>query len=850
MTNKFKYNPTGSEENSVSINNWAITTEGSGRGPTSTTGFWNGIEVPGYGGWTVYSQTSNGPIVRTAINEAEFLRIISRIGGDSSSVGNALEWAKNNNTLVTNFKYENIVTENLLFSTDEQFAPSYPRAGSTIYNMGTLSSDGSLVNGLSHTNKKLILDGVDDYINLNTNDFKFVDTDLTFETWVRFDNDNNSYHPLMTIINGSTSAGNPAILLSKSRNGIISNFSTNPWIYGGVTFQLRTPTETISAADNVQSSQLWRMGFIHYVGTIKKENGNYVIRLYRNGTLVGETNSTITTYDLTTSTMAAIGGWNISGNSPGRLKGELPITRIYTKALSLEEVQQNYNAQKDRFSKFVFTVDTTSSGTTNSTQFRLPINSISGINFVVDWGDGTTDTITSHTQAQLTHTYQQGGIYEISITGNLVGWAFNGGGDRLKMLNISNWGCFNMTHARAFEGCQLLECTAVDPPTITTTNLYRCFQNCTKFNGAIGNWNLSNVTSLQEMFSIATTFNQNIGGWDVSKVTTLRGTFEGASSFNNGGSSSINNWNTVSVTNMEVTFPGATSFNQPIGGWNTSNVTNMARTFGGYWGGAGATVFNQDIGAWDVSKVTTMFAMFKESRAFNNGGSPNINNWNPLNVTSMGEMFSNCSAFNQPIGNWNVGNVTTINNMFSSTPFNQDIGAWDVSKVTSIANTFLFCPFNNGGSPSIANWNTGNVTNMNQAFYHSGINQPIGNWNTSKVTNMAGMMRAVPFNQPIGSWDVSKVTTFNAKWWSANAFDQDLGPWNPAAATDLNNFLANRGPISTANLDSIYINWSQRTLKTGVTANFGGAKYSTAGAAGRAALISNFGWTIIDGGPL
>ena len=53
-------------------------------------------------------------------------------------------------------------------------------------------------------------------------------------------------------------------------------------------------------------------------------------------------------------------------------------------------------------SGFKFSVDTTQSGGT-TTDFKLPTKNTGTYNFVVDWGDGTTDTITSYNQAETTH---------------------------------------------------------------------------------------------------------------------------------------------------------------------------------------------------------------------------------------------------------------------------------------------------------------------------------------------------------------------------------------------------------------------------------------------------------------
>jgi len=483
--------------------------------------------------------------------------------------------------------------------------------------------------------------------------------------------------------------------------------------------------------------------------------------------------------------------------------------------------QSNYFVDPNYFE---FTAKTDNSGASTSTQFRLPLVSSGTINFLVDWGDSSTDTITTFNQAQVTHTYSTAGTYTIKIAGILKGWQFNGGGDRLKFLEVKKWGCLNVSVSGGFAGCLNMTCIAVDSPRVTTTSMSGYFAECLVFNGAIGNWDITTVTNLQDTFYVSRAFNQ-----------------------------SINNWNTSNVTTFRNLFTGCSVFNQPLGNWNTSKVTDMVAMFSSSFGEGSAVKFNQDIGSWNVSNVTNMNSMFLGATDFNNGGSPSINNWNPLKVIDMNSMFRS-TKFNQPIGNWNTSSVTNMTLMFNNTPFDQDIGNWNTGNVTNMVDMFFFSfgsvgGFNNGGSPSINNWDTSKVTNMMRMFYHTGFNQPIGNWNVGNVTNMDNMFRATPFNHPIGNWDVSKVTNFSAMWWSNTAFDQDIGNWNPISTTNFNEFMGNRNKqLSSANLDSIYNSWSTKSVKSNLSISFSGSKYTSSGAAGRAVLVNTFGWTIVDGG--
>ena len=43
-------------------------------------------------------------------------------------------------------------------------------------------------------------------------------------------------------------------------------------------------------------------------------------------------------------------------------------------------------------------------------------------NFTVDWGDGTTDEVTSFDDVDKTHTYAEAGEYTVVISGLMEGW--------------------------------------------------------------------------------------------------------------------------------------------------------------------------------------------------------------------------------------------------------------------------------------------------------------------------------------------------------------------------------------------------------------------------------------------
>jgi surface protein len=290
----------------------------------------------------------------------------------------------------------------------------------------------------------------------------------------------------------------------------------------------------------------------------------------------------------------------------------------------------------------------------------------------------------------------------------------------------------------------------------------------------------------------------------------------------------------------------------------------------------GDVTFNQDIGAWftpqngdvmQVQNISALVGQISSGMLFNNGGSPNINNWRTPNATSMYALFLNCPSFNQPVGNWTVNNVTDMSQLFKgASSFNQDLSSWNTANATSLNGVFQNAiafnngdPGNNGSKP--LPWNVSKVTNFQGTFIGaSAFNQYIGNWDTSAATNFAYFFSgatlfnngditnvaskpmpwntsnvtsfyavfnaAQNFNQDISSWDVSKGLSFYYAFYSALAFNQNLGNWNPASATNFQHMFSgarafNNGDSTDA--ASKPLAWSNTSNVTTMFGMFDGA---------------------------
>ena len=299
---------------------------------------------------------------------------------------------------------------------------------------------------------------------------------------------------------------------------------------------------------------------------------------------------------------------------------------------------------------FITVWKTDNAGNTNDNQIRLGLKNGGTYNFDVDWGDSTSDTITSWDQAEVTHTYSSAGTYTVTITGTIIGWA--DAWNRNKLLEIQQWGDLKFTNLSNFGDCQLMDVTATDTPDLSgITSLNNFFNGCNYLvnaNGSIGNWNVSGITTMQSLFNNCHLFNQNINSWDVSNVTNMYGMF--------------------SMCNV---------FNQPLNNWDVSNVEDFQWMF---WS---CLNFNQNINDWDVSGANTLSSMFEEAHAFNQP----LDKWDLRNVTDISQMFTfqgwwgGEMSFNQDLSDWNVSGITNFNNfMFgtklSTTNYDKLLNSW------------------------------------------------------------------------------------------------------------------------------------------------------------------------------
>lgn len=214
--------------------------------------------------------------------------------------------------------------------------------------------------------------------------------------------------------------------------------------------------------------------------------------------------------------------------------------------------------------------------TSGADTFTLPLLSTGSYDFLVDWGDGSTDEITAYNDSAVTHTYVSAGSYDVSISGTITGWAFDNSASAPKVYEISNWGNFALTTdtGRTFYGCS----------------------NMTWVDDAVNGFDTSNVISFLHMFNGCSVFNSPMLDFDTSNVTLMYTTFNGCALFNQ----ALDHFDTEKVTSFN-SFLANTSFDQSLASFNIEKATVLNNFL------AGATLstanYNATLIAWEAQDV-------------------------------------------------------------------------------------------------------------------------------------------------------------------------------------------------------------------------------------------------------
>ena len=224
--------------------------------------------------------------------------------------------------------YGNIVKDGLVLDLDAAKRDSYPGSGTTWSDVSGFQNNFTLVNGPtfnSGSGGSIVFDGVDDYVSCSSLSNYNFGTALTVE--IIHKNIGGDYRGV--IANVYTTLTGFDLRYGRENYSGGTNNGTR------LGCSIRTSVSNYSVNINAELN-VWG----HYVFTYN----NSILQSYKNG--LPFTNIPATGSLGSVANGVFIGSRTVGGEY---LSGPLSIAKIYNRALSPEEIQQNYNATKGRF---------------------------------------------------------------------------------------------------------------------------------------------------------------------------------------------------------------------------------------------------------------------------------------------------------------------------------------------------------------------------------------------------------------------------------------------------------------------------------------------------------------------
>ena len=195
------------------------------------------------------------------------------------------------------------------------------------------------------------------------------------------------------------------------------------------------------------------------------------------------------------------------------------------------EIGFNYDSRTSIFSSIRFKTiwKTDNTGTSDDNQITLPLELTGTYDFIVFWGDGSSDRITEYDQSEITHTYAAAGTYEVEFIGIINGWVFDNGGDKGKIIDVTNWGKLLVGDSGGyFHGCINLVVTAFDSLDVSDmTNFNGFFRDCVRLIALnVSGQDVSNGISFSRTFQNTVLTNIAVDQWNIRNAIFMNLMFE------------------------------------------------------------------------------------------------------------------------------------------------------------------------------------------------------------------------------------------------------------------------------------------------------------------------------------
>ena len=416
----------------------------------------------------------------------------------------------------------------------------------------------------------------------------------------------------------------------------------------------------------------------------------------------------------------------------------------------------------DQASNYVALACTTSAGT-----------------YTVDWGDGTSENVTSNTTAQRNYafgdlssgTLSSRGYRQavITVTPTTPGATFSAVNLNRGHSGISSSSTFatnpwldvavaapNATtiefsySSGGFRTSSMSLCEQVTIVAHNTTNMAHMFREFRELQ-SVSLSSTAAVTNMSNMFHTCFSL-QTVPLFNTAAVTNMSSMFQACNALR-----SVPLFNTAAVTNMSSMFSTCLSLSTvPL--FNTAAVTDMSSMFSTIYGLQSVPLFN-------TAAVTNMSSMFNSCQ-----GLREVPLFNTAAVTNMQSMFSTCRSL-QTVPLFDTAAVTIMQSMFSSCQSLQSVPLFNTAAVTSMSFMFQSCQ----SLQSVPLFNTAAVTNMQSMFNACSCLQTVPLFNTAAATIMQSMFSNCVSLQNIPELTLTKISSVGVNNMNLSVGTPNLG---------------------------------------------------------------------------
>jgi len=212
-----------------------------------------------------------------------------------------------------------VITDGLVLALDAADVSSYPGSGTTWTDLSGNGNNGTLVNGPTYSDGSIVFDGTNDYISLIDNlgdPQQFSVSFWCYPTALSVDA-NNNYRRIFLTPGSNTNTGN-IILIEQS---------------GNISFRLPGGSGTNFTTSGFSGINEWG-----YVTCVYNQSHR---QIYFNGVFKSQFAEAGVTVNF--------GSPQIVDQNGQQFQGKISNFKIYNRALTASEIQQNFNALRGRF---------------------------------------------------------------------------------------------------------------------------------------------------------------------------------------------------------------------------------------------------------------------------------------------------------------------------------------------------------------------------------------------------------------------------------------------------------------------------------------------------------------------